>query len=145
MVILSWSTSPIGRFCSRTNSFSGGSNSSRKCMKGRAWTKRGTELNFSVNSYAGHFITCLYFIYARNIYVHSHVKITRQWKSALNLWSHNLRVCSFRWIQKRILDLRTDFAFLSANPNPDFWSGESFLKKDSLDLKSKESKSRLTD
>ena len=47
--------------------------------------------------------------------------------------------------QKRILDLRTDFAFLSANPNPDFWSGESFLKKDSLDLKSEESKSRLTD
>ena len=32
-----------------------------------------------------------------------------------------LRVCSFRWIQKRILDLKTDFAFLSANPNPDFW------------------------
>ena len=57
----------------------------------------------------------------------------------------NLRVCSLRWIQKRILDLRTDFAFLSANPNPDFWSGESFLKKDSLDLKSGESKSRLTD
>ena len=55
------------------------------------------------------------------------------------------RVCSFRWIQKRILDPRTDFASLSANPNPDFWSGESFLKKDSLDLKSEKSKSRLTD
>ena len=59
--------------------------------------------------------------------------------------SYIIWVCSFRWIQKRILDLRTDFEFLSANPNPDFWSGESFLKKDSLDLKSEESKSRLTD
>ena len=50
---------------------------------------------------------------------------------------YRLRVCSVRWIQNRILDLRTEFAFLSAlNPNPDFWSGESFLKKDSLDLKS---------
>ena len=58
--------------------------------------------------------------------------------------SNKFRVCSFRWIQKRILDLKTDFAFLSA-PNPDFWSDESFLKKDSLDLKSEESKSRLTD
>ena len=38
-----------------------------------------------------------------------------------------------------------DVAFLSANPNPYFWSGESFLKKDLLDLKSEESKSRLTD
>ena len=43
------------------------------------------------------------------------------------------------------LDLKTDFAFLSANLNPDFWSDESFLKKDSLDLKSEESESRLTD
>ena len=35
--------------------------------------------------------------------------------------------------------------FLSVNPKTDFRSGESFLKKDSLDLKSEESKSRLTD
>ena len=35
--------------------------------------------------------------------------------------------------------------FSFGNPNPYFWSGESFLKKDSLDLKSEESKSRLTD
>ena len=32
-----------------------------------------------------------------------------------------------------------------ANPNPDFLFGESFLKKDLLDLKSEESKSRLMD
>ena len=46
---------------------------------------------------------------------------------------------------KRILDLKTDFAFLSANPDPDIWSCEFFLKKNSLDLKSEESKSSLTD
>ena len=69
---------------------------------------------------------------------------------------HLQRVRSFRQIQirifdpvnplwKRILDLKTDFAFLSANPDPDIWSGESFMKKDLLDLKSEETKSRLTD
>ena len=42
---------------------------------------------------------------------------------------------------KTVLDPKTDFAFLSANLNPDFWSRESFLKKDPLDLKSEESKS----
>ena len=42
------------------------------------------------------------------------------------------RVCSFRWIQN---GFRIPFGK----------SGESFLKKDSLDLKSEESKSRLTD
>ena len=47
-----------------------------------------------------------------------------------------LRVYSFWWIQKQILDLNMDFVFLSANPNSDFSSGKSFLKKDSLDLKS---------
>ena len=47
---------------------------------------------------------------------------------------------SFEWLHHRIsptdlgmflsVDPKTDSAFLSANPNPDFWSGESFLKKD---------------
>ena len=47
-----------------------------------------------------------------------------------------LRMRSFRRIQKQIFDLKMDFAFLSANPNLDFESNESFLGKDSLDLKS---------
>ena len=51
------------------------------------------------------------------------------------------RVCSFRRIQKQIFDIKTDLAFFSVNPN----SGESFFRKDSLDLKSKESKSRFPD
>ena len=43
---------------------------------------------------------------------------------------------SFRRIQKQIFDLKMDFSFLSANPNLDFESNESFLGKDALDLKS---------
>ena len=34
--------------------------------------------------YAWSFIHYLYFIYARKLYVRSHGKITRQWKSTLN-------------------------------------------------------------
>ena len=79
-------------------------------------------------------------------------EITRIMVDQINRWIlaqsgfiTSFGVCSFWWIQKRNLDLKTDFAFLSANLNPDFWSDESFLKKDSLDLKSEESESRLTD
>ena len=54
--------------------------------KGSVWKitrkpKSWTSLNFYV--YARPVIHHLYFIYARKIYVRSHVKITRQWKSTL--------------------------------------------------------------
>ena len=49
-----------------------------KAMRKR---KSWTLLNSYV--YAWPFIHCLYFIYALKIYVRSHEKITRQWKSTL--------------------------------------------------------------
>ena len=55
-------------------------------------------------------------------FVSTPAKITLFSKTAIH------RVCSFRWIQKRMFDLVN-----------------SFLKKDSLDLKSNEAESRLTD
>ena len=72
------------------------------------------------------------------------------WKSIVLCKISNRHACMIKGVflsvnPKTVLDPKTDFAFLSANPNPDFWSGESFLKKDPLDLKSEESKSRLTD
>ena len=64
--------------------------SGRREVKSWAW------LNFFV--YALPSIHCLYFIYARKIYMHTDVKIMRQWKSSLTLgkrvgylvgsWSH---------------------------------------------------------
>ena len=50
-------------------------------MKGRAKTLKLTSLNFYV--YTRHFLHCLYFIYARKMYVRAHVKIMLQWKSNL--------------------------------------------------------------
>ena len=38
------------------------------------------------------YIHCLYFIHARKIYVRTHVKITRLWKSTHTLPLHYLRV-----------------------------------------------------
>ena len=59
--------------------------------------------------------------------------------SPLNLYGNPRQYCQWGESDRRILNLKTDFAFLSANPNPDSSSGES------LDLSSKESESRLTD
>ena len=42
-------------------------------------------LGSHLNIYARLSIHCLYFIYARKIYVRTHVKITRQWKSTLRV------------------------------------------------------------
>ena len=69
-------------------------------MKGRAQTWKLTSLNFCV--YTRHFLHCLYFIYARKIYVRTHVKIIRQWKS-------NLKVKVFTLVSrpKRSSDLRS--------------------------------------
>ena len=63
--------------------------------------------------------------------------------SPLNLYGNPRQYFQWGESDRRILNLKTDFAFLSANPNLDSSSGESF--KDSLDLSSKESESRLTD
>ena len=50
-------------------------------MMGRVLNPPLTSLNFHV--YAWPFKHCLYFIYAREFYVRTHGKITRQWKSTL--------------------------------------------------------------
>ena len=50
-------------------------------MKGRAKTLKLTSVNFYV--YTRHLLHCLYFIYARKMYVRAHVRIMRQWKSNL--------------------------------------------------------------
>ena len=49
--------------------------SSRKCMKGRAWTKKGNRGQlFRLHLRRTLHNNLLYFIYARKIYMHSHVK-----------------------------------------------------------------------
>ena len=60
--------------------------------------------------------------------------------SPLILYGNPRQYCQWGESDRRILNLKTEFAFLSANPNQDSSSGE-----DSLDLSSKESESRLTD
>ena len=69
-------------------------------MKGRAKTLKLTSLNFYV--YTRHFLHCLYFIYARKIYVRTHVRITRQWKSNLKEKVFTLVSCT-----KRLSDWRS--------------------------------------
>ena len=51
----------------------------KRARKRKSWAR----FNFHVCARLS--IHCLYFIYARFIYVRTHVKITRQWKSTLTL------------------------------------------------------------
>ena len=50
----------------------------------KAASERESWAKFNLYLYARRSIHCLYFIYARRIYVRTHVKITLQWESTLS-------------------------------------------------------------